>query len=59
MINVLKSAGVLNRLEGKEAVVAADLRTSAKHALWSDFNEDQVRSAAQFTRRLLREKLGR
>jgi len=49
--------GALNKLEGKEAKAAADLRTSATHARWEEFNAEQVESVIKFTRRLVRGKL--
>jgi hypothetical protein len=57
LINALIGRGVLTKLEGKEAKAASDLRTSATHALWDNFNADQVRTVIHFTRRLLRDKL--
>lgn len=57
LINALLSKGVLSKLEAKEAKAAADLRANATHALWDNFNSDQVGAVIQFTRRLLRDKL--
>jgi len=57
LINALTAAGVFDKLEGKEARVAQGIRTSATHALWNEFQADQVEYVIKFTRRLLREKL--
>jgi len=57
LINALTTAGVLSKLEGKEAKAASDLRANATHAWWDKFNADQVGVVIEFTRRLLREKL--
>ncbi|HYH21458.1 MAG TPA: hypothetical protein VD995_22855 [Azospirillum sp.] len=57
LINALKTAGVLTKLEAKEALAAAGLRNEAAHAAWDEFENEQVRSVISFTRRLIREKL--
>lgn len=57
LIQALKAANQLTRLEAKEAVSAAGLRTSATHALWNEFDAEQVKVVLAFTRRLVREKL--
>jgi hypothetical protein len=57
LINALAGANHLTKLEAKEARTSAGLRTSATHALWNEFNADQVRTVIAFTHRLVREKL--
>jgi hypothetical protein len=57
MISDLANGRILTSLEAKEARAAAGLRTSATHALWSEFTADQVRATVTLTRRLIREKL--
>jgi hypothetical protein len=59
LLNALKAASVLTKLEGKEGIAAADVRNKATHAQWGEFNGDQVRVVIAFARRLIREKLGR
>jgi hypothetical protein len=58
LLIALGSKNVLTPLERKEGTTAAGLRTSAAHARWDEFDASQVRTVLDFTRRLLREKLG-
>lgn len=57
LINALATQGVLTKLEGKEARACAEVRAKATHALWHEFNAEQVDVVIRFTKRLIREKL--
>lgn len=57
LLSALASKKIITPLERKECTTAAGLRTSATHARWAEFDDDQVKTVLAFTRRLLRGKL--
>ena len=57
LLSELVKKGVLLPIDRADCTTAANLRTSATHARWEEFGEENVKSVLAFTRRLIREKL--
>ncbi len=57
LISELAKKELLSGVKAKRARAAADLRTSASHAQWDEFETDDVRPAIQLTRELISKHL--
>jgi hypothetical protein len=58
LISALTRQNVITGQQGKQARVAAHVRTQATHAQWDEYNLDGVAETIQLTRTFLREHLG-
>jgi hypothetical protein len=58
LINALATQNVITGQQGKQARVAAHVRTKAIHAQWDEYDLNGVAEAIQLTRTFLREHLG-
>jgi hypothetical protein len=59
LINALARRTVITGLQSKQAKAAADVRAKATHALWDEYNLDDVAEVIRLTRRLLEDHLDR
>ena len=57
LISQLASRGELSAVKAKRARAAADVRTKATHAQWSEFELSDVQATIEFTRELITTKL--
>lgn len=57
LLSELVKKNVLLPIDRADCTTAARLRTSATHARWDEFGEENVKSVLAFTRRLIRDKL--
>jgi hypothetical protein len=57
LLSELVKKDVITPIDRSDCTTAAKLRTSATHARWEEFDEDNVKSVLSFTRRLIRDKL--
>jgi hypothetical protein len=57
LLSDLVKKAVLLPIDRADCTTAGSLRTSATHARWEKFGEENVKSVLAFTRRLIREKL--
>jgi hypothetical protein len=57
LLSELVKKGILLPIDRNDSTTAASLRTSATHARWEEFGEENVKSVLAFTRRLIQEKL--
>ena len=62
IINALKTlpsgTPILTSIDGKQALVAAGVRTKATHAQWDEVSVSNVESTIKFTREFLQKHLG-
>jgi hypothetical protein len=58
LINALARKGVITGQQGKQAKLAAHVRSKATHALWDEFDVHGVQDTIQVTRRFLSDHLG-
>jgi len=56
MNSELAKAGFYNKLTQKEITAIADIRNSAAHGKWDQFNKDDVERAISWVRKFLQEK---
>jgi hypothetical protein len=57
LISKLATMGNLSATKAKRARAAADVRTKATHAQWTEFDESDVQSTIEFTREFIASKL--
>ncbi|HEY1979311.1 MAG TPA: hypothetical protein VGH13_04430 [Xanthobacteraceae bacterium] len=58
IINALATQSIITGQQGKQAKVAAHVRTKATHAQWDEYDLAGVEDTIQLTRRLLSDHLG-
>jgi hypothetical protein len=57
LLSELVKRTIIRPIDRSDGATAARLRTSATHARWEEFDEDNVKSVLSFTRRLIRDSL--